>query len=84
MTSAVHLITASEASRRLRVGIRTVIRWIEAGEVKVAGKLAGKNGAWLIDEREVARVAQKRREDLLARLPQETAPDSRADQEEVA
>lgn len=59
-------------------------RWIAAGEVKAAGKLAGKSGAWLIDEREVARVAQKRREELLSRLPQDTAPRSRADQKEAA
>ncbi|NYS35953.1 helix-turn-helix domain-containing protein, partial [Streptococcus danieliae] len=53
MTTTQHLITASEAARRLNVGVRTVIRWIEEGSVEAVGKIPGKNGPWLIEEQEV-------------------------------
>ncbi|MCR2052007.1 helix-turn-helix domain-containing protein [Actinomyces bowdenii] len=69
MTTTKHLITASEAARRLNVGVRTVIRWIEEGSVEAVGKIPGKNGPWLIEEQEVERVAAKRRAELLARMP---------------
>ena len=67
-------MSASEAARRLNVGVRTVTRWIEEGAVEAVGKLPGKNGPWLIEEQEVERVAAKRRAELLARLPHSPAP----------
>ncbi|WP_081381371.1 helix-turn-helix domain-containing protein [Actinomyces oris] len=78
------MLSASAAAEILKVSPKTITRWIESGEISTVDKLPGKYGTWLIDEREVARVAQKRREELLSRLPQDTAPRSRADQKEAA
>lgn len=74
------LVTASEAARILKLSARTVIRHITSGELPAVQKLPGDRGAWLLDIDDVTKFAERRRRDLLARLPE--AP-SRSRAEEV-
>lgn len=48
------------AARELRVSVRTIHRWVEAGEITPIDKLEGLRGAYLFDEAEVQRVKAKR------------------------
>lgn len=73
-TNLARLLTASDAARVLNVGVSTVIRWINNGEILPVGKLAGPRGTWLIAESEVYDLAERRRAELLQRLPQPTPP----------
>jgi len=56
-TNLARLLTASDAARVLNVGVSTVIRWINNGEILPVGKLAGPRGTWLIAESEVYDLA---------------------------
>ena len=73
-TNLARLLTASDTARVLNVGVSTVIRWINNGEILPVGKLAGPRGTWLIAESEVYDLAERRRAELLQRLPQPTPP----------
>lgn len=76
-TNLARLLTASDAARVLNVGVSTVIRWINNGEILPVGKLAGPRGTWLIAESEVYDLAERRRAELLQRLPSPRPPRSR-------
>lgn len=76
-TTCEQLVTASDAARILNVGVSTVIRWIAAGDLCPVGKLQGQRGAWLLNISDVYALAERRRAEMLSRLP-ETTPRSRA------
>lgn len=71
------LLSASRASAILHVSVKTVTRWCIDGSLPSAEKLAGGRGGrgtWLIAESEVYALAERRRAELLQRLPQPTPP----------
>lgn len=71
------LLSASRASAILHVSVKTVTRWCIDGTLPSAEKLdggRGGRGTWLIAESEVYALAERRRAELLQRLPQPTPP----------
>lgn len=71
------LLSASRASTILHVSVKTVTRWCIDGTLPSAEKLdggRGGRGTWLIAESEVYALAERRRAELLQRLPQPTPP----------
>lgn len=56
------LRTASEAAARLKITRAGVLRAVERDRLKPAGKLPGRTGAYLFDERELDRYAAARRQ----------------------
>lgn len=61
-------ITSSEAAQMLGVSQRTVIRWADAGTLRVDTKVPGRNGARLFLEVDVASLASELRAGLEAQL----------------
>jgi excisionase family DNA binding protein len=55
-----HLITTQQASKILRVNIRTVHRMVRRGQLPAAVKIAGRTGALLFDEADVLALAEQR------------------------
>lgn len=55
-----HLITTQQASKILRVNIRTVHRMVGRGELPAAIKIEGRTGAILFDEADVHALAEQR------------------------
>lgn len=56
------LLTSVEAADRIGVGVRTVIRLANSGELKPKRKLPGGRGAFLFDPADVDRLAEERRQ----------------------
>ncbi len=54
--SQTKLLTSSQAATVLGKSLRTIQRMAEAGELEIATKLPGPNGAYLFDEAEIIRV----------------------------
>lgn len=52
-----HLITVSEAARRLGRPRRTIQRWVQDGRLPIVDKLPGVRGAYLISATEVDGIA---------------------------
>jgi excisionase family DNA binding protein len=50
------LLTSAEAAERLGIDRGTLTRWVQAGQIKRAMKLPGKNGPALFSPAEVERV----------------------------
>ncbi|MCU1617353.1 MAG: hypothetical protein JWO98_4893 [Frankiales bacterium] len=55
-----HLITTAQASKILRVDVRTVHRLRDRGDLPEALKIAGRTGALLFDEADVLALAEQR------------------------
>ena len=68
MPSYTEVMSAASAAHTVGVSVRTVRRWIDAGEIVPVGKLSGRNGAYLIDARDVATLARLHRDALAARV----------------
>lgn len=56
------LLTSVEAADRIGVGVRTVIRLANSGELQPKRKLPGGRGAFLFDPADVDRLAEERRQ----------------------
>lgn len=50
------LLTTSQVAMKANVSVRTVVRWVESGQLPVAQRLPGKTGALLFDPSDVDRV----------------------------
>lgn len=61
------VLSAAEVAERLRVDRSTLIRWINGGRIRPAGRLAGTTGAYLFDPDEVERFAVELAEEAEAR-----------------
>ena len=56
------LLTSAEVAERLGIDRGTLSRWVQAGQIKRAMKLPGKNGAALFDPAEVERALAESQE----------------------
>jgi excisionase family DNA binding protein len=54
-----NLVPSKEVCERLGINRSTLTRWVAAGRIAPAHKLAGLRGAYLFTEDEVARLAQE-------------------------
>jgi hypothetical protein len=60
------LRTASQSAAHLKITRAGVLRAVERGKLKPVGKLPGRTGAYLFDERELDRYAAVRRQGAAA------------------
>lgn len=71
--SQTKLLTSSQAALLLSKSPRTIQRMADAGELEIATKLPGPNGAYLFDESEIIRA-------LKAQIEEERAEQAEANQ----
>lgn len=68
LRSVANLITTAQAAEKVGVSVRTVIRWVEAGDLAAAQKLPGATGAYLFDEDAVDDFIAKNTETTVRRV----------------
>ena len=56
---SIGLITVREAAERLGIAVSTVHKRISTGQYPVAFKVDGKTGAYLLDPKEIDRIAAR-------------------------